>query len=110
DPSLLFDEDGKVYYTRHHGGERGGVVQAELDVTTGKLRTPLVELWKGTGGVWPEGPHLYRLFDTYYLVLAEGGTGYDHAVTVARSSRPFGPFEANPKNPILTHRHLRELP
>jgi len=40
------------------------------------------------------------------LMIAEGGTAHNHAVTVARSAKVTGPYEGNPRNPILTHRHL----
>lgn len=110
DPSLFFDEDGTVYYTRQVGGERGYSGQQILNVQTGRLEGELTELWRGTGGVWPEGPHLYRVNDRYYLMISEGGTSYDHCLTVARSDSPSGPFEPNPDNPILTHRHLPDHP
>jgi len=110
DPSLLFDDDGKVYYTRHGGGRNGGVYQSEIDVATGKLREEPKLVWPGTGGIWPEGPHLYRVNGTYYLMISEGGTSYNHSLTVARSKSPWGPFEANPANPILTHRDKPGLP
>lgn len=110
DPSLFFDDDGKVYYTRHGGARDGGIYQAEIDVTTGVLRAPARRIWKGTGGIWPEGPHLYRVDGTYYLMISEGGTSYDHMVTVARAKSPWGPFEAAPTNPILTHRTLPAHP
>jgi alpha-N-arabinofuranosidase len=103
DPSLSFGGDGRVFYLRHSGGERGGAYQAELDPTTGKLLGQPQLLWRGTGGVWPEGPHLYEIGGRYFLMLAEGGTSTNHRVTVARSASPFGPFEPNPANPILTH-------
>jgi xylan 1,4-beta-xylosidase len=110
DPSLFFDDDGRVYYTRHGKGERGGIYQAELDLATGNLKEPVREIWRGTGGVWPEGPHLYKRGGTYYLLISEGGTSYDHAVTVARSASPWGPFEPFAGNPILTHRDRRAEP
>jgi len=110
DPSLFFDADGKVYYTRQVDGERGYSGQQLLNLSTGKLEGERKELWRGTGGVWPEGPHLYKVNGKYYLMISEGGTSYDHMLTVARSDSPWGPFEPNPKNPILTHRHLRENP
>jgi alpha-N-arabinofuranosidase len=61
-------------------------------------------LWAGTGGVWPEAPHLYKIAGWYYLMIAEGGTGYAHMETIARSASPWGPFEPCPHNPILTHK------
>jgi xylan 1,4-beta-xylosidase len=108
DPSLNF-LDGRVFYTRVGPGSDADhpfVYQAELGLSGGGLeipRRPRV-VWKGTGGVWPEGPHLYRRGRWFYLVTAEGGTSYDHSVVVARSTRPGGPFEASPHGPLLTHR------
>jgi xylan 1,4-beta-xylosidase len=109
DPSLFFDDDGTVYYTRHEGGRHGYAAQATLDIKTGKLG-PLKKLWDGTGNVWPEGPHLYKINGKYYLMLAEGGTSYEHSVTIARSDSPWGPFESDPNNPILSHEHLQDSP
>ncbi len=102
DPSLFFDDDGKVYLTST--GSPSGIYGAELDVQSGKLRTAPRLLWAGTGGRYPEGPHLYKIAGRYYLFISEGGTEYRHMVTVARASTPWGPFEACPHNPILTHR------
>jgi xylan 1,4-beta-xylosidase len=110
DPSLFFDDDGTVYYTRQGGGERGGIYQTELDIESGRLLGAPRLVWSGTGGTWPEGPHLYKRKGLYYLFIAEGGTGYDHMVTVARSRSPWGPFESCPRNPVLTHRTRRGHP
>ncbi len=106
DPSLFFDDDGTVYYHRQQGGRHGCTAQAVIDLKTGKLQGPLKEIWRGTGGIWPEGPHLYKINGTYYLMISEGGTSYGHSVTMARSDSPWGPFEPHPDNPILTHREL----
>ncbi len=103
DPSLFFDDDGKVYYTRHEGQGDGYIAQKMLNLETGKLEGDLKKVWDGTGGIWAEGPHLYKIKGKYYLMISEGGTSYDHAVTIARSDSPWGPFEADPNNPILTH-------
>ena len=100
DPSLLFDDDGKVYLTSCSN------VQNELDVETGELLTEPRSVWEGSGGRYPEGPHLYKIDGTYYLMIAEGGTEYTHMETIARSSSPWGPFTPCPHNPILTHRSL----
>ena len=110
DPSLFFDDDGRVYYTRHGGGRNGGVYQAELDLETGHLKDEARLVWPGTGGVWPEGPHLYKRDGWYYLLISEGGTSWEHSLTMARSRSPWGPFEANPDNPILTHRNTPQEP
>jgi len=110
DPSFFFDDDGTVYYTRHGGGRHGGVYQARVDLEAGRLlETPRL-VWSGMGGIWPEGPHLYKREGWYYLLIAEGGTSYDHRITMARSRSPWGPFEPHPDNPVLTHRHLPDHP
>lgn len=109
DPSLFFDDDGKVYLTHQDGGERGGINQVEIDPATGQAKGTSRRIWNGLGGVWPEGPHLYKINGWYYLLHAEGGTSYGHVVILARSRSPWGPFEGAPGNPILTHRDRPEL-
>ena len=110
DPSLFFDDDGKVYYTRHGEGPSGAIFQAEIDIATGVLKAEPQRIWSGTGGIWPEGPHVYRLGGYYYLLIAEGGTSYGHSITVARSRSPWGPFETNPGNPIVSHSNQPQRP
>jgi alpha-N-arabinofuranosidase len=110
DPSLFFDDDGKVYLTHEEGGEHGYIAQVEIDIATGQPKGEHRRIWNGTGGIWPEGPHLYKINGWYYLLHAEGGTSYGHAVILARSKSPWGPFEGAPNNPLLTHRDRPELP
>ncbi|WP_138750872.1 glycoside hydrolase family 43 protein [Paenibacillus sinopodophylli] len=109
DPSLLFDRDGKVYLTGtgSNNDEVSGIYQAEFNPDTGAVLTERRMIWEGTGGSFPEGPHLYRIHDRYYLVIAEGGTEFGHMVTVARSENPYGPFESCPYNPVMTHRSIK---
>lgn len=102
DPSLMFDEDGKVYFTCTHPD---GILQREIDIGSGTFLTEPKIIWSGTGGRYPEGPHLYKISNVYYLMISEGGTEYGHQVVIARSNNPWGPFENNPDNPILTHRN-----
>ncbi|QJD85006.1 glycoside hydrolase family 43 protein [Cohnella herbarum] len=107
DPSLFFDDDGRVYLsgTNELGtNEPHGIYQAEINIETGQLLTERRLIWNGTGGQAPEGPHMYRVHGKYYLMIAEGGTEYGHMVTIARADSPYGPFESNPGNPILSHR------
>lgn len=115
DPSLFFDEDGKCYYcgTRpnpegvRYNGDWEIWVQ-ELDLKTMKLVGESMAIWKGAvkGVIWPEGPHIYRIGEYYYLLHAEGGTGPEHSISVARSKNLFQWFEGCPRNPIFTHRNL----
>jgi alpha-N-arabinofuranosidase len=107
DPSLCFDDDGRVYYTRREGK---GIAQAELDPRSGRLLTPLRTIAEAFSSNDAEGPHLYKIDGRYYLLCAEGGTGYGHMVTIGRSASPWGPFESCPWNPILTHRHILPHP
>lgn len=106
DPDLFFDEDGTVYLNTSWSNEEvgQGVFQSRINIETGERLSAPVLLWKGTGGQYPEAPHIYKIGDWYYLMLAEGGTEYGHMETIARSESPQGPFEACPRNPILTHR------
>ncbi|GCE12274.1 glycoside hydrolase family 43 protein [Tengunoibacter tsumagoiensis] len=109
DPSLYFDDDGTVYMTGSHneaGFGATGILQCQLDITTGQCLTEPRIIWQGTGGKGPEGPHLFKKDGLYYLLIAEGGTEYGHMVTIARSTSPWGPFESCPHNPILSHRSL----
>lgn len=106
DPSLYF-EDGHTYFISNGSDDEGipGVVQCEIDVSTGQKLTPSRTIWQGTGGRYLESPHLYKIGGSYYLMAAEGGTEYGHMITYARSDSPWGPFEAYPHNPVLTNRN-----
>ncbi|WP_457947746.1 family 43 glycosylhydrolase [Pseudarthrobacter sp. alpha12b] len=100
DPDLAWDGDGTAYVTfaRHPDA----IQQVRVNLATGEALEEPRPLWSGSGLYAPEGPHLYRRGDWWYLMAAEGGTDRGHAVTVARSRRPDGPFESAPHNPILT--------
>jgi len=120
DPSLFFDDDGKAYYCGNytpkeeelmHKSHRNIWIQ-EIDLNTFKLKGNrgildskpyFVERTIGSPYAF-ESPHLYKKEGVYYLMLAHGGTGMSHAVSIWKSNSPLGPWEENPKNPILTHR------
>jgi len=115
DPSLFIDSEGTCYYVGTRPNPEGvryngdwEIWVQKLDLISMKLIGKSYAIWKGAlkDVIWPEGPHLYQKDGYYYLMIAEGGTGPNHAVTVARSKDIFGPYENNPNNPILTHRHL----
>lgn len=116
DPDLFWDANGTVFLTTT-GGTPGewkapGAYQSVIDLSSGELRTKPRLVWRGTGGRYPESPHIYRINGRYYLLMAEGGTEYGHMITVARSDAPGGPFEPCPRNPIFTHRdaHFDDQP
>jgi alpha-N-arabinofuranosidase len=99
DPSLYFEGD-KCYLTSNPDNK---IYLSEINPLTGEQLTPSKAIWSGTGGRYPEGPHMYKKDGYYYLLISEGGTEYGHKVTIARSKTIEGPYESNPANPILTH-------
>ncbi len=106
DPSLYFEDD-RVYFMSNGADAKGisGIVQCEIELETGRKLTESRTIWQGSGGRFLESPHMYRIGAYYYLMAAEGGTEYGHMITCARSDSVWGPFEANPANPILTNRN-----
>ncbi len=100
DPSLLF-ADGKVYYLSPN--ENGDFQLGVLNLETDTFDEPLKMIAKGQGGSSPEAPHLYKINGYYYLMSAEGGTGYEHREVIQRSKSPWGPYEPSPINPVVTH-------
>ena len=113
DPSLFFDDDGKVYFTGTCGFNTGkygkqAIICAEIDVKTGLF---IGDEWPiGFGAAInsanPEAPHLYKKDGWYYLMIAEGGTQQFHCETISRTRDLHEPFEQYQANPIITHRHL----
>ncbi|ROQ59089.1 glycosyl hydrolase family 43 [Rathayibacter sp. PhB152] len=107
DPDIVWDEDGTAHVTWCSlDSEHPGIQSAPVDTSTGTLLAPPRQLWEGSGLSFPEGPHLYRKDDWWYLLLAEGGTERGHTVTIARAQTIDGPYEPAPVNPILSHRSL----
>ena len=99
DPSLFF-ENGKCYMVSN---PNDGIYLCQIDPRTGEQFTESKLIWDGTGGRYPEGPHIYKKDNWYYLLISEGGTEYGHKITIARSRNIYGPYLGNPSNPILTH-------
>ncbi|WP_250463555.1 glycoside hydrolase family 43 protein [Microbulbifer litoralis] len=117
DPSIFFDDDGKTYVVHHGEPEKKrypahtAIRVVEVDPRTFKPLSEDVLLVDG-GDVprwntdYLEGPHLYKVDGSYYLSAPGGGTGYYHQQLVFRSDDVFGPYTANPDNPILTQHGL----
>ncbi|KAM0193835.1 hypothetical protein ACHAPA_008999 [Fusarium lateritium] len=102
DPSMLFDDDGKTYIQGSKSpGPYTKIAQFEVDIETGRKLSEEKILWEGTGGVYPEGPHIYKRNGWYCLMISEGGTHDEHMITLARSRNVWGPYEPCPNNPIL---------
>jgi beta-xylosidase len=109
DTSLFFDDDGKVYmHGSHAPGPWTTINLFEIDLETGKKLTDEKIIWRGTGGIYPEGPHIYKRKGWYYVMISEGGTHENHMITMARSQNIWGPYEECPNNPILTARGTDE--
>jgi len=113
DPSLFFDDDGRAWYVGNHvppDPEFPGQAEIwlqELDMVSMALLGDKYYLWRGCcQGVWAEGPHIYKRDGYYYLLISEGGTSYEHALSIAISKQITGPYQNNPRNPVLTHRQL----
>ena len=96
DPSIFNDDDGRRYMLLNRGARI-----FELDKSGTKKISDAQLLYYGDFKRAPEGPHLYKKDGYYYLILAEGGTGPGHRVTVSRSKELFGIYEPCPYNPIM---------
>nr|WP_320947623.1 glycoside hydrolase family 43 protein [Bacteroides intestinalis] len=133
DPTLFWDEDGKSYYIgnrydfKHEWSGQVGIFIQEIDlknITVGEVsekktglsfKAPTFSL-KGehkilsyghaTNATYAEGPHIYKKGGLYYLLIAEGGSGSYHAVTVHKSDSFFGPYKPQQVNPVLSHRQM----
>ena len=79
-----------------------GILVQEYDPVQECLVGEAKNVFPGTGRGYTEGPHIYHIGEYYYLLMAEGGTGYDHMVTMARAKSIWGPYEEDPGNPVLT--------
>lgn len=109
DASLFHDDNGRKYVcsidweTREGYEKPGGICICEIDSKTLKpLGFPKRIYYGATERGCLEAPHITKKNGFYYLMCAEGGTGYGHSVTMARSRELFGPYEPDPENPILT--------
>ncbi|MEG1928328.1 MAG: glycoside hydrolase family 43 protein [Niameybacter sp.] len=109
DPSMFHDEDGRKWVTNlewesRQGYEQPGIIVIQEYSTQEKrlIGTP-IRIWRGgTDRGCVEGSHIYKRGEYYYLMCAEGGTGYGHCVTMGRSKTILGEYEPDPMNPILT--------
>jgi xylan 1,4-beta-xylosidase len=111
DPSLFHDDDGRKYLVNqlwdHRPGNNrfAGIVLQEYSAKERELIGERVNIFKGTPLGLTEGPHLYKRKGWYYLLTAEGGTSWGHAVTMARSHNLLGPYELHPDIHVISARH-----
>ncbi len=122
DPSLFHDEDGRKWFVNMRWNHRSpgtggnpahpsfdGILLQEYIHGEG-LTGPITNIFDGTELGLTEAPHLHKRGDWYYLITAEGGTGYSHAVTHARSQDLAGPYEMHPDMYPLTAKDTPDAP
>ncbi len=109
DASLFHDDDGRKYVvsldweTREGYEKPGAICMAEYDPVKKSIIGYPKRIWHGgTDRGCIEAPHLTKRNGFYYIMCAEGGTGYNHCVTMGRSADVWGTYEKDPENPILT--------
>ena len=120
DPSLFHDDDGRKWFLNmvwSHREEAGlrhpafvGIALQEFDAAAGRLVGRPRIVYRGSAHGFVEGPHLFKRRGWCYLTVAEGGTGYDHAVTMARSRSIEGPYETHPKIHLMTSKDAPDAP
>ena len=119
DPSLFFDDDGKVYIVNNglpegpqlYGQGHRAIWIQEYDTASRRLVGPRTMIVNGgvdlsQHPIWIEAPHIFTKDGWYYLICAEGGTAEQHSEVVFRSRAVLGPYEPGPVEPILTQRQL----
>ena len=115
DPSLFHDDDGKKYLLNmlwdHRPGQNrfAGIVIQEFSAAEQRLVGERRVIFSGTPLGLTEGPHLYKRGGYYHLITAEGGTGWGHAVTMARARKIEGPYELHPDVHVLSARHRPDV-
>ena len=123
DPSLFHDDDGRKWFvnmvwnhrTESVGGKPkhpafDGILMQQWDAKTGQLVGSVENIFRGSAHGLVEGPHLYKRKGWYYVTTAEGGTSYDHAVTMARSRNLHGPYEMHPLIHPITSKDAPDAP
>jgi len=114
DPSLFHDDDGRKWLVNmmwdfRPGRNRfAGIVLQEYDPAAQKLVGPMTKILGKE--VLTEGPNLYKRGGWYYLMLAEGGTGWNHGISMARSRSITGPYELDPLPSVMTTRDAPDCP
>ena len=111
DPDIAWGDDGTVYITfsglllgGEGAGQHLGIQQVRVDLDGHIALEEPRSVWSGTGGQFPEAPHLYAVDGRWYLMIAEGGTERGHGISIARGDSPEGPFETAPQNPLVSAR------
>jgi len=114
DASLFHDDDGRkwlagIQWDFRNGKPRfAGIILQEYDHAERRLVGAIETIL--TSNELIEGPNLYKKDGWYYLMVAQGGTGSNHGVAMARSREIWGPYENDPQFSLMTSRHDLDLP
>ncbi len=110
DPSLFHDDDGRkwlvnmIWDFRKTSVQRfAGIVIQEYDPRQRKLVGPMTKILEKKN-ILTEGPNIYKHAGWYYLMLAEGGTGWTHGISMARAKNVAGPYDLDPQASVITSR------
>jgi xylan 1,4-beta-xylosidase len=115
DPSLFHDDDGRKWLLNMQWDFRAGyyrfagICLQEYDPVKQRLVGESREILRKEK-ILCEGPNLYKRDGWYYLMMAEGGTSWGHAITMARSKNIAGPYELDPQQAVLTTRRSPDFP
>lgn len=120
DPDIFWDDDGRSYLLANSGQFPGRKYPAstsiwiqEIDLATGRLtgERKYIATGHAFNAKYAEGAHLYKIDGKYVLTVAEGGTDFNHAVTLFTSRNLMGPYIPQQVNPVLSHRQFgRDYP
>jgi xylan 1,4-beta-xylosidase len=114
DASLLHDDDGRhwlacVQWDPRPGHRRfAGISVQEYDHERRRLVGEATVVLRSDELI--EGPNLYRHDGRVYLMVAQGGTGWNHGIAMARADNPLGPYAWDPQRSLLTSRDDPSLP
>ncbi len=118
DASFFVDDDGSKWYMWMWWDWRAPAVRFDDEITDptgcfGGIYLQKFDEEKGLIGEakriftnshmgLTEGPHIFKKDGYYYLMMAEGGTSWEHAEIIARSKKLEGPYELHPQTPFMT--------
>ncbi|MDO4620222.1 MAG: glycoside hydrolase family 43 protein [Lachnospiraceae bacterium] len=114
DPSLYFDEDGRIWYCSNlvpedlKYPEQKVIYACELDAETFQIKGEKHVIFDSNMDhtFYTEAPHIFHVNGMYYLMTASGGTQTNHCVNIYRSKELLGSYEPCPRNPIVTNRNV----
>ena len=116
DDSMFHDDDGKHWFLNMEWDYRkqgpyqfSGILLQQYDPQKKCLVGKRTKIFKGSDIGMVEGPHLYKHNGYYYVIAAEGGTSYEHAISCGRSKNIEGPYELHPCNPLISSYGHSEL-